>query len=686
MYVVLTLMSIAPLLIVFQVLRIHLSEGDELREQGERQASSFVTIPAVRGAIVDRNERMLAVNTARYDLALDPTVSGFRNVESSFFERLSKLTGQPAATFRRKVARRKSPQYVFLLRGITERQKETIESWKVPGILLDPTFARRYNYGPTAAHVLGYVSADGLGLSGLELQYESQLHGIDGQRAIKRDRLGHIKAYVQGKVVEPKHGETLVLTLDLIRQTVLEEELARGVAEAGAAWGSAVALDPNTGAVLAMANVPTYDPNRPTSYGVGARRNRAITDRLEPGSTFKLVAAAAAIEQGLIAMEDSIETGDGWAVIHGRTLHDTRAHRTITFNDVIALSSNVGTAKVVSNMKPGTLYQYARNLGFGHPSWIDLPGEVPGRLKRPDSWSGTTLTSVSIGYEVEVTPLQLAAAYAALANGGLLVQPYVVSERRDITGHVTWRARQDSVRRAFRAQTARTLLPAFESAVREGTATKANVEGLPIAGKTGTARKVMDGSYAPGAYRASFVGFFPADDPAVVLAIVIDEPRAVQYGGSVAAPIFQRVAQRWIATFPDVARQSSPAATLPDASEFAVPDVRGRPTAIAERTLRSSGFRARIRSDEGFFRPVAGQHPAPGEPARPSERIGLITSDSTAIEAGRMPDVRGLSSRHALLWLRELGIDAKLEGLGIVHWQMPAPGQPLRGRAVIRAQ
>ena len=686
MYVVLTLLSLVPLAVAVQIVRIHVTQGEELREQGERQASSFVTIPAKRGAILDRAGRTLAVNTARYDLAVDPTARGFADASSSFFERLSKLTGRPASAFRRKVSGRSSPQYVLLLRAISEAQKEAIESWNVPGLLLDPSFARRYNYGRAAAHIIGHVSVDGGGIAGLELQYDEYLQGTDGQRAAKRDRLGQLKAFVQGKVVEPEHGESLLLTIDLIRQTVLEEELARGVAETGASWGSAVALDPYTGAILAMANMPTFDPNNAAAYSTDARRNRSITDRLEPGSTFKLVAAAAAVEQGLVALDDSVETGDGWAVIHGRTLHDTHAHGTVTFADVIALSSNVGTARVVSEMKPGVLYQYARNLGFGNPTWVDLPGEVQGLLKRPESWSGTSLTSIAIGYEVDVTPLQLVTAYAALANGGLLVRPYVVAERRDVFGNVTWRARQDSIRRAFEAETARKLLPAFERAVAEGTAKLAAIDGLPVAGKTGTARKVSGGSYAPGAYRASFVGFFPADDPKVVMAVVLDEPKSSWYGGSAAAPIFQRTAERWIATYPEVAQRLSPPDSLPPFPVIDIPDVRGLPTVIAQRQLESRGYHVRARSDGGFIHPVALQSPAAGTPEAPGSTIRITAADSLGADGSKMPDVRGLSSRNALLWLTELGHDVRLDGVGTVVAQVPAPGEAIAGRILIKSR
>ncbi len=689
MYVVLTLLSIVPLLVAGQVLRIYLSEGAELRAQGEQQHSSYVTIPAFRGTIVDRAGRTLAVNTARYDVALDPTLDGFRDTAETFFDRLSKLTGRPAAAYRKAVQGRRSPQYVKLLRNVPEEWKEQIETWNVPGLILEPTFARRYNYGRTASHVLGYVGTDGTGLAGLELQYDSVLRGQEGRRAVKRDRLGHLTPDVRGTVVEPKHGETLVLTIDLIRQTILEEELARGVAESGANWGTAIAMDPHTGAVLAMANVPTYDANNAPAYPADARRNRAVTDRIEPGSTFKLVTAVAAVEQGAVSLADSVETGAGWAVFGGRTMRDTHAHGTISFADVIALSSNVGTARTAMKLSPGVFYQYARNLGFGQPTWVDLPGEVAGRLKKPSEWSGTSLTSMSIGYEVDATPLQVLTAYAALANGGLLVQPYVVAERRDMTGHTTWRARQDSVRRVFDAKTARALLPAFERTVEEGTAKLARVDGLPIAGKTGTAIKAAGGRYRPGAYRASFAGFFPADDPQVAMIVVLDEPVHGSYGGAVSAPIFQRVARRWLTTFPEIAARVAPTGTFPEAPEQPMPDVEGAPAAVAAYRLLAAGHRVAVPGDAERLLPVATQEPEAGTPAVPGmrTRIAFGSPDTDAAAgADRMPDLTGLSARNALFWLGTRGVRVRVEGHGTVVGQSPAAGEPMAETAVLRCR
>ncbi len=687
MYGVLLLLSLLPLLVVVQVLSISLGEGTALREQGRKQASSYVELPAKRGAVLDRAGRTLAVNTARYDLALDPTVEGFSKVQTSFFEKLSKLTGHSSWGLRQKVRRRASKQYVLLVPGLSEAQKEVVESWDVPGILLDARFARRYNYDATAAHVLGYVDADGRGLAGLELQYDAFLRGVPGRRPVQRDRRGVLKVVVGGAVVEPKHGETLVLTLDLIRQTILEEELARGVQESGATWGTALAVDPHTGAVLALANAPTYDANRPAAFSEAARRNHAVTDRMEPGSTFKLVGAVAALERGITTLQDPVDTGAGWAVFHGRTMRDTHANGTIPFAEVLVKSSNVGMAKTAARMQPGDLYRYARNLGFGQPTWVDLPGEVPGTLKRPSTWSATTLTSMSIGYEVDVTPLQLLMAYAALANGGLLVQPYLVAERRDLSGRTLWRAdedpaRRDSVRRAFDRKTAQALIPVFERVVIEGTAKKALVEGLPIAGKTGTARKVEGGAYG-GGYRATFVGFFPADDPQVALIVVMDEPKAGIYGGSVAAPVFQRVAQRWIGTFPRIAGRMAPSGTLPEAKALPVPNVTAQPATVAVQRLRAAGYR--VEAEAPPLAPVATQTPEAGAALAPGAPVRLALA--VAAEAKQtMPDLSGLSGRSATFWLQARGVRVRLEGSGQVAGQWPEAGAALPKEAVLRCK
>ena len=638
MYMVLTLLSIVPVVVAVQMGWIVITEKTELRNRAKAQARSTVRIPAMRGSILDPSGRALATNTARYDLALDPTMEGFEADAPRFYANLASITGRSAAHFRRRVEDRYSPEYVALYEGLTERQYEKVKQWDVPGVILTPRFARRYMHGPTAAHVLGHVGSDGHGLAGLELKYDDALAGTPGKRIVKRDRSGRIKAFVGGQKRKPDHGDDLVLTVDLVRQAALEDELRRGVRESKAAWGTAVAMDPQTGAILAMANVPTYNPNRPGTATDAARRNRAITDRFEPGSTFKLVGATAAVDQDQVPMDDSVETGEGWAVFHGHTMKDVQAYGTISFTEVISKSSNVGMAKTVrQHLEPGTFYQYARNMGFNMPTGIDLPGEQKGVLKTPDAWSQTTLTSMSIGYEVAVTPLQLVTAYSALANGGRLLKPYVVAERRGVTGETLWRNETEVIRRVMAEETARTLRPAFEQAVESGTATEAKIEGLRVAGKTGTALEVTDGHYTKEQARASFVGFFPADDPEVTLLVIVGAPKTSIYGGAVAAPIFRRVARRWAGTFPSVVdRMTAEASATPD-----------RPAPSVDSLVRRAA----------------------------------LPTDSARV----LPDFTGTTTRRALRWLRSRGIGVRLYGRGVVDGQTPRPGAPLPSRVLLES-
>lgn len=630
MYMMLTLLSIVPVVVAAQVGWVVVADRGDLRTQAQAQAQSTVEIPAMRGRILDRAGRSLAINTAQYELALDPTVEGFQGEAESFYDRLAALTGTPAGRFRQRVKNRHSPEYVVLYDGLTAEQQERVREWDVPGIILTPEFARRYIHETTAAHVLGHVGGDGQGLAGLEKMYDDTLSGTPGERVVKRDRSGRIQAFVGGRVTQPEHGKNLMLTIDLARQAALEDELRRGVRESNAAWGTAVAMDPSTGAVLAMANVPSYDPNRPGRASDNERRNRAITDRYEPGSTFKLVGAAAAIEQGVIGMEDSVETGNGWAVFHGYTMKDISAYGTIPFEQVLSKSSNVGMAKTARHLEPGVFYQYARNLGFSQPTWIDLPGEQSGVLKRPSEWSQTTQTSMAIGYEVSVTPLQLATAYSALANGGRLMEPYVVAEQRDMAGNTLWENEPDSIRRVMKPETARALRPALERAVTNGTAMEAEVEGLGVAGKTGTALETAEGDYSAERARASFVGFFPEDDPEVTLLVMIGAPQESIYGGEVAAPVFRRVARRWAGTFPEVVdRMTAEATTSPPTS---IEDLRPSPPAPQTRTV---------------------------------------------------PSFEGLSTRRALHWLRRHGVDVQVEGRGLVADQRPRAGTPLPDRMLL---
>lgn len=669
MYVVLTALAVLPFIILGRLVWLQVDQGDDLREAGLRQAQSQELLLPKRGDIVDTAGRALAVNSPKYDLALDPTVPGFEAQKDDFLHRLATLTGTSSTQLHRRIDRRKSEQFVRLV-NLTPEQRTEIDSWNVPGVLLEERFQRRYVYGQTAAHVLGHVDVDGIGRAGLELEYDEYLQGEPGRRTLLRDRRGYRRIDAAGIVIPPKDGETLVLTIDLIRQTIMEEELAAGVAEARAKRGSAIAVDPRSGAILAIANVPTFDPNVPLNAPVSSWRNSAITDRLEPGSSFKLIGASAALETGVTSMDRLVDTGDGELVLDGRTLHDTHPHGEISFSEVISKSSNIGMALTSELMSAEHLYRYARNYGFGQKTWIDLPGEVAGLLKRVNRWSRTTKASLTIGYEVDVTPLQMVMAYSALANGGLLRQPYVVSERRDVTGRVLWRAaddpaRTDSIRRVLEPETVQTLLPALINVVNIGTATQAQTEEFTIAGKTGTARKVVRGRYGSG-YRATFVGFYPAEDPQVTMIVVLDEPRTSIYGGQVAAPIFKRISERWIATF-DPPTPSTPAPVPPRPLDKLVQQ------ALAQRgpSKRSPAY-TRLASERAT--------------AVRTESNARMPSASLIRTSEVMPDVIGLDARTAWFRLAADGFRVQLSGQGHVVAQSPEPGARVDTKVVLQLQ
>ena len=660
-----------------QLVRIQLDEGAELRAQGEEQSESVMELAAQRGAILDRRGRALAVNTARYEVAADPTVPGFDSRAGELYDLLGRLTGRGPDLFRERVRDRSSRQYVVLVRDLDESSKEALDQAGFDGLLVQGSYRRRYNYGARAAHVLGHVTRDLQGVAGLEMTLDESLKGAPGRLATRRDRRGRVRAVVGGTRVEPRHGDDVILTIDLVRQAILEEELARGVQAAGAAWGTAVALDPRTGAVLALANVPTYDPNRAGDFSNAARRNHAVVDRIEPGSTFKLVTAIAALESGAVDLEDVYETGEGWRVFSGHTVRDTRSYGPLTFAQGIMKSSNIVMALAAQDIGAGPMYQAARDLGFGQPTYIDLPGEVAGSLRRPEDWSRSTLTSMSRGYAVEVTPLQIAVAYAALANGGLLVRPYVVAERREAaTGRVVWQAEPDSVRRAFRASTAERLMRPFENVVgSEGTAPLAAVPGLRVAGKTGTAQTAAGGGYDESTYRSSFVGMFPAEDPEVVLAIVLDRPRIGYAGGTVAAPIFGQVAGRWIGTFPGVAERVAPSGTIAKRSGAPVPTVSGLPATLAAHRIQAEGLSPRW-DDRAPWSLVTSRE-APGDSIRLGRTVRLEGADQGSSDASSMPDLRGKSVRQAVAWLRALGVEPRVRGHGVVRRQSVRAGADL---------
>lgn len=690
MFIVLGLILLIPCALGFQLIRINYVEGDELRALWSKQAVDQIPIPAQRGNIYDANGTLLATNAVDYKLAIDPKLSVNGNIGATkeqiktLTQKLASLTGQPASFYQNKIDSAPArSRYIVLANNLSVLAKDDINSLKIPGVILEGNYRRKYTFGSLAAHALGFVNHNMEGRIGLEAYYDKMLKGQDGVRQVRRDPFNRIFEYVGAPKKLPQDGYSLHTTIDAYLQAILEDELRSGVEKHRANYGTGILMDPKTGAIKAIANYPTYDPNYPGSEEDENRRNFAISDMIEPGSTFKLVTAIAAVEQGVVNFEEVFETPEnGEVVIHDLVLRDHDPLGNLTFQEVIQKSSNVATAEIAMRMKKEVFYQYARNMGFGSETNVDLTGEVEGRLAKPYEWSLVTLPWMSHGYELQTTPLQIIQAYAAFANNGEMMRPYLVERIEDKNGEIISQHQPEEIRRIAKSSTLDKLLPVFESVVTDsGTGDLAQVEGLRIAGKTGTAKKVVNGRYTNN-YRGSFVGFFPVDDPQYVCFILLDEPKTSGYGGFTAGPIFKNIALRIAGLDSDIQRNMK----LVEAHEPAVthvPFLKGLSKKQAATILANLDIPYTISGKSGYITkqiPEAGTALSTGQEISLSLSETYIASDSANVREGyaEIPDLVGMNMRQATTLLAELGLDAELIGSGTVFAQYPKKGQLLR--------
>jgi len=694
MFLVFGLLLLIPCVLAFQLVRINYFEGEELRLLWSKQAIDSIPIPAQRGNIYDANGTLLATNAANYLIALDPKVKDAhgKSVSNEQINELSsvlaKETNNSASYFRKRISEAPSnSQYIVLAKNLSPISRDAIRELDIKGVIIEESFSRKYTFGSLAAHSLGFVNHNMDGKTGLEAYYDEDLKGENGVQQVRRDPRNQISAYIGAPKKLPENGRSIHTTIDSYIQAILEDELKKGVDKHLAEYGTGIIIDPKTGAIKALANYPTYDPNYPGSDENENRRNFAISDMVEPGSTFKLVTAIAAVEQNKVDFEEIFETPEsGEVVIHGLTLRDHDPLGNMTFQEVIQKSSNVATAEIAMRLKPQVFYQYARNLGFGSETNIDLSGEVAGILNKPYDWSMVSLPWMSHGYEILATPLQVAQAYAAFANEGLLMRPYLVDRIEDQNGNIVLDNKPVEIRRVARKKTLQKILPIFESVVTDsGTGEWAQIDGLRIAGKTGTAKKVYKGRYS-NKYLASFVGFFPAEDPKYVCLIMLNEPKTSGYGGFTAGPIFRETAKRIAGLDGDIQRSMSPK-EQPELITKA-PSLIGISKERSEELLKKFNLSFKTEGKSGY---VIAQNIEPGTPILNDEEITLTLSetylpvDSSKVKEGfaEVPELRGMSMRQATKILSELGLKAASYRSGTIERQFPKAGDMMRlGTAV----
>lgn len=444
------------------------------------------------------------------------------------------------AYLRDRLYRKKS--FVWLARKISPEQSEAIKRLKIKGLGFLKESRRSYPNGYLASHIIGFAGLDNVGLEGLEISFDKFLKGEPGWALFLRDARQK-KLDLWEKMVLPKDGCSLVLTINEVIQYIAERELEKAFKTYHAQGASIVVMDPHTGAILALANRPTYDLNRHSSASKDQVRNRAICDLFEPGSVFKIVTASAALEEKKVSEDDKFFCENGSYRVFSHVLHDHRPHGWLTFEEVIEQSSNIGTVKVAQILGPELLYRYIRLFGFGSKLGIDLPGEISGMAKEPRLWSKISISAIPIGQEIGVTTLQLAASISVIANGGQLMKPYIVSEIRDKYGETIKKFSPVLIHKVISLDTAARVRRILAGVVEEGTGKLAQIPGFSAAGKTGTAQKLEpNGAYSHNKFVASFIGFAPAEDPLVAIAVVVDQPHPYYFGGVVAAPVFKNVA------------------------------------------------------------------------------------------------------------------------------------------------
>ena len=540
-YVLLLVMLCGFAVVLFRLVNLQVLQAAELTAKADRQHQKTVSLEGARGTIVDRHGKVLAMNMEV------PSVFGIPTALESPAKTARSLS--PVLHVRTDELEKKLRQdrsFVWLARKLDPEQGHRLEHMPMEGIGLVMEGRRFYPKGPLLAHVLGFAGMDGEGLEGIERRYESQLHGEKRVVILQRDAMGRT-VFPKGQAEQaPAAGHSLVITIDEVIQYIAEKELEEAVTKAHAKSGTVIVLDPQTGAVLALAISPRFDPNAVAALTADRWRNRALTDAYEPGSTMKALVAAAALEEKVMKPSTMLYGENGRMTIANTVIHDHEKLGWMTFAQVIQKSSNIGAAKTGMALGDQRLYRYLQAFGFGQKTEIDLPGEAGGLVKHPREWGRRSLASISMGQEIGVTPIQMVSAVAALANGGVLMKPYVVSEVRDAQGKPLRQILPQVKRRVVSPETARTVTSILEGVVTDGTGAKAAIPGFRVAGKTGTAQKIdpRTGAYSSTLFVGSFVGFVPADNPRLAMIVVIDEPQGESWGGTVAAPVFRRVGEQ----------------------------------------------------------------------------------------------------------------------------------------------
>ena len=538
LYLVVGFFGLSFLAILVRLTVVQVGQYTYWHDSAEAQYGRRITVSPVRGSIYDRRNNVLAASISAPSIYATP-----REVKqpgataqkiASIFPSLSQSRLQQQLTSK--------ASFVWLARQVSPEKVSALEALKLPGIHIKKETRRIYPRGLMAGSAIGYAGVDEQGLGGLERQYDNVLAAQPLRTNGTRDARGRTVSFDQDAHAGPPRGADLHLTLDMRLQHIAEKELAQQAETIGARSGLVIIMDPYTGGILTLASYPFFNPNDYRNKAQRPwRRNRAITDPVEPGSTFKVVAAAAALEEKTVDLDEVFFCEEGWTMRNNRVLRDHKPFEFLSFPEAMENSSNICMAKINERISSEQFYEYIRRFGFGEKSLIDLPAEHPGRIRHPEDWSALSHDSLTIGQEITVTPIQLVVAFSAIANGGWLLRPRLVD--RMVKGDLEQTVKPER-HRILSQQTTNRLTSILVGVVERGTGAQAALDGYLVAGKSGTAQKAENGRYSRSKVVVSFIGYAPAEAPRFVMLVMFDEPKKKRWGGSAAAPVFQRIAEQ----------------------------------------------------------------------------------------------------------------------------------------------
>ncbi len=668
---------LAFLAVMVRLFMVQIVHSADYRERARKQYEARVDLRPTRGLILDRAGRTIASTVQSVSYAVDPHM--LENADR-VCRALEHICGIPKDQLLAKIQSNKDKNFVWLARGFTVSSETTeLDTISDAGFIRLSEPKRNYLYGSMAAQLVGCTNVDNKGLAGLELAYDSLLQGQSGFEVMQRDGRGRLRQVIGATTKAARNGYSLELTIDAELQSIVEQELQRGIEKAGAASGIAIAMNPHTAEILSIASWPSYNPNTLKESTPDAMRLRGLCDMYEPGSTFKMITAAAAIESKLV-MPNSMVDGMGgeMKLKDGTIVRDHEALGQCTLETALEKSSNIVFGNLARSIPDESFYKITRDFGFGIPLGMEISGEAKGILKTPREYDYSTKLFMGYGYQLAATALQMVNAYATVANNGVMMKPMMVKRILDENNAPVSETAPMKIRQVISTQTAQTLSNMFVSVVERGTGTEARINGLRIAGKTGTAQQLVNGKYSKEAYTASFIGYFPADSAEMVILVMLDRPKTDIYGGKTAAPIFRNIVQRILAT-PSV-NESFPALSRLGKSTVVhdsinVPDLRGMECNDARRVLHEKGLRLNREDEHGI---IVQQTPVNGTPVPPGTSIDVrLNSDHNPDQnipnspaPSNAPDVRGLSLRRAVAVLQANNIQVRIKGSGRVQSQV----------------